>query len=153
MLERLGLAAGSPFPGRSLADYWVSTSGLVPRGTTPVLSEHATESAFTQPADHQNLRRRDVQMSVVGRGRHFVRDGFGIEQLYDVNRDPFETVNLMDSTEGRNEAAIFRRMLYDELARNTGSDEAERSYLGAYRQWLKEIVEEKTAVRARIGSE
>ena len=70
VLDRLGLSAGSPFPGQSLAAYWSSTPGKSLPELTPVLSEHATETAFRQPAAEQSLRRRDVQMSLVARGRH-----------------------------------------------------------------------------------
>ncbi len=107
-----------------------------------MLSEHATETAFGQPAAEQSLRRRDVQMSLVVRGRHYIRDGFGSEQLYDLALDPFETVNLIGSTEGKQAVGAFRRMLLDVLAENPGSIEAENSYLTAYRQWLKSVVEE-----------
>jgi arylsulfatase A-like enzyme len=141
VLDRLGLAAGSPFPGQSLAGYWSSTPGKAFPESAPVLSEHATETAFRQPAAEQSLRRRDVQMSLVARGRHYIRDGFGSEQLYDLNQDPFETVNLMGAVEGKEAVGDFRRMLLEVLDRNPGAIEAEDSYLKAYRQWLKSIVD------------
>ena len=141
VLDRLGLSAGSPFPGQSLAAYWSSTPGKVRPESTPVLSEHATETAFQQPEAEKSLRRRDVQMSLVARGRHYIRDGFGSEQLYDLALDPFETVNLMGSAEGKQVVGDFRRMLLDVLTRNPGSTEAEDAYLAAYRTWLRSIVE------------
>jgi arylsulfatase A-like enzyme len=141
VLDRLGLSAGSPFPGQSLAAYWSSTAGQALPELAPVLSEHATETAFRQPAAAQSLRRRDVHMSLVARGLHYIRDGFGSELLYDVNRDPFETVNLMGAKEGTEVVADFRRMLLEVLDRNAGAIESEDAYLKACRQWLRSIVD------------
>jgi arylsulfatase A-like enzyme len=142
VVERLGFSAGSPFPGHSLAAYWSLTPGKVPAEITPALSEHATETAFQQPEAEKSLRRRDVQMSVVARERHYVRNGFGSEQLFDLSQDPFESVDLMGSTEGKQVVVDFRRMLLDALAHNPGSAEAESAYLKAYRQWLKSDAEQ-----------
>jgi len=147
VVDQLGLSAGSPFPGRSLAAYWSLTRGAVPPEVTPVLSEHATETAFRQPEAEQSLRRRDVQMSLVARGRHYVRDGFGSEQLYNLTQDPFESVNLAGSADERQNVDVFRRMLLDVLAHNPGTIDAENAYLIAYRQWLKSIVAENAPAR------
>jgi arylsulfatase A-like enzyme len=147
VVDRLGLEAGSPFPGHSLAAYWSLKPGQHPQEMTPALSEHSTETAFRQPAAEQSLRRRDVQMSLVARGRHYIRDGFGSEQLYDLSQDPFEKVNLMGSTEGKQAVGAFRRMLLDVLVHNPGSIEAENSYLTAYRQWLRSLVDENPPAR------
>ncbi len=140
VVDRLGLSAGSPFPGHSLAAYWSPTPGQAPE-ISPALSEHATETAFQQPEAGQSLRRRDVQMSLVAQGRHYVRDGFGHEQIYDLNRDPFENSNIMGSSEGSQAVNVFRRTLLDVLARNPGATEAENAYLEAFRQWLNSLVE------------
>ena len=51
VVERLGLASGSPFPGRSLARFWQPLGGgLDPRPTTWVMSEAAvTTGVFRIP--------------------------------------------------------------------------------------------------------
>ncbi len=151
VVDQLGLTAGSPFPGRSLAAYWSLTRGAHP-DITPVLSEHATETAFEQPEAEKSLRRRDVQMSLVARGRHYIRDGFGSEQLYNLGQDPFESVNLAGSAEGKQGVAIFRRMLLDVLEQNPGTVAAENAYLIAYRQWLESIIEEIPQARQPISA-
>jgi arylsulfatase A-like enzyme len=68
VVDQLGLAAGSPFPGHSLADYWFLAPGEVPPETTPALSEHSGCSAF-EAQDARSLSRRDVQMSLAAMGR------------------------------------------------------------------------------------
>jgi arylsulfatase A-like enzyme len=140
VVDRSGLSAGSPFPGHSLAKYWFSSSGKTLPEITPALAEHTPATAFEQPAAEKGLGRRDVQMSLVAHGRHYIRDGFGAEQLYDLRIDPPERVNLIDSTEGRQLAGTYRKMLLDELNASPGSVEAENAYLKAYRQWLESLV-------------
>jgi arylsulfatase A-like enzyme len=147
VLDRLGLSAGSPFPGRSLAAHWSAMPGQTTPETSPALSEHATETAFQQPEAGRSLRRRDVQMALVARGRHYIRDGYGAEQLYDLTPDPFERVNLIDSTEEKEVAGVLRRTLLDVLTHNPGSTETENAYLNAYRQWLSSLIDESPPSR------
>ena len=139
VIDRLGLKAGSPFPGRSLAAYWSLSPGQATSEITPVLSEHTPATAF-QPTTETGLRRRDVQMSLVAHGRHYIRDGTGGEQLYDLGIDRPELVNLIDSAEGQQLAGTSRRMLLNELNASPGSVEVEYAYLKAYRQWLQSLV-------------
>ena len=80
-------------------------------------------------------------MSLVASGRHYIRDGTGSEQLYDLRRDPSELVNLVDSAEGNQVLGAFRRMLLDVLTDNPGSIEVENAYLKPFRQWLKSLVQ------------
>jgi hypothetical protein len=87
-------------------------------------------------------------MSIVALGRHYIRDGMGSEQLYDLRRDPFEMANLMGSADGAREVGVFRRMLLKVLSDNPGSIEVENAYLKAYRQTLASMVEESPAARA-----
>jgi len=146
VVDRLGLSAGSPFPGHSLAAYWFLTPGQVPPEVTPALSEHSTVTAF-QPQDERSLSRQDVQMSLVALGRHYIRNGEGSEQLYDLRRDQVESVNLIDSAEDKQVAAVLRRMLLDVLTDNLGSIEAENAYLKPYRQWLESVVHSRSGRR------
>ncbi len=46
VVDRLGLSAGSPFPGRSWAVDWGLAAGRVPPPTTPAFSEQANAAAF-----------------------------------------------------------------------------------------------------------
>jgi arylsulfatase A-like enzyme len=151
VVDQLGLSAGSPFPGRSLAASWSLTPGQAPPEIAPVLSELATVTAF-QPQAASGLGRRDVQMSLVAQRWHYVRGGLGSEQLYDLGLDRLESVNLIDSAQVKPVAGALRQRLLDELTNNPGSTEAENAYLKAYRQWLKTIVDESPAAGARTSA-
>lgn len=144
VVDLLGLAADSPFPGRSLAAHWRRRTGAAPPETTPALSEIAHATAF-QPQDRGGLKRQGVQMSLVARGRHYVRDGNGAEHLFDPIHDPYERTDLMNSEVGAREAGAFRKMLLEVLAAAPGSIEVERAYLRTYRQWLRSLVSEATS--------
>jgi arylsulfatase A-like enzyme len=139
IVDQLGLAAGSPFPGHSLARLWSSTPGLSPPEITAAFSELAQASAF-EPQTGRS--RRGLQMSLVAFGRHYIRDGTGTERLFDLARDPFETANLAISAEGSQMVGTFRRMLLKLLTDNPGSIEVENAYMKPYRQWLKILVNE-----------
>ena len=54
-------------------------------------------------------------MSLMSPGWHYIRDGTGPEQIYDLSRDMGEQTNLIGSAEGKKEVGIFRRMLLDML--------------------------------------
>ena len=118
VLDWLGLSSGSPFPGRSLAAYWRQAPGQSLPQSEPVLSEHATETAFGQPVADHSLLRRDVHMSLAARGRHYIRDGFGNEQMFNLSQDPFETVNLLGSPAEKPVLAALRRILLEILAQS-----------------------------------
>jgi len=150
VVGELGLSAGSPFPGHSLAALWPSTPGRSPPEITPAFSEIALATAF-QPQPQGVLSHRGVQMSLVALGRHYVRDGMGSEQLYDLSRDPFETVNLAGSADCNQVVGVFRRMLLKFLTDNRGSIEGENAYLKPYRQWLNSLVEEGPPAREVIS--
>jgi arylsulfatase A-like enzyme len=152
VVDQLGLSAGSPFPGHSLAALWRSTPGRSPPAITPAFSEMAQAVAFqAQPQGRPS--RQGLQMSLVALGRHYLRDGRGTEQLFDLGRDPFETVNLMGSAEGNRDVGLFRRMLLQVLNDNPGSIEVETAYLKAYRQSLASLVEESPTARAPISAQ
>ncbi len=140
VVDVLGLSAGSPFPGRSLAAYWNSAPGSAPAETTPALSELVRSAAF-RPLAGRGLSLEGFQMSLVALGRHYIRDSRGGEQLYDLDRDPFERRNVIDSPEGQQAVGTFRRMLLEVLTANPGSIEVEKAYLKPYRQWLTSLVE------------
>jgi hypothetical protein len=80
-------------------------------------------------------------MSLVAEGRHYIRDDSGCEHLYDLNNDPYEEDDLVNSRAGRPLLGVYRRMLLDALTANPGSIEAESAYLRGFKQWLKSAVE------------
>lgn len=87
VVDLLGLSAGAPFPGRSLAGHWVTPGGadtafsmlkrgLVRQGWYPI--GRGSEMYSLTTSDH-----------------HYVRNGDRSEELYDLRRDPGEFRNLV----------------------------------------------------------
>src|SRR5262249_8676817 len=65
VVDRLGVADGSPFSGRSLAAYWGLAPGQVPaEATTPAFSEQSNATAF-QPRPGPGGGQPGFQMSIV----------------------------------------------------------------------------------------
>jgi arylsulfatase A-like enzyme len=146
VVDQLGLSTGSPFPGRSLAASWWPAPGQASSVSSPALSEHANATAF-QPQPGRSLSRQGFQMSLIALGRHYVRDGMGAEQLYDLRSDPFEQVNLIGSAAGDRVVGIFRERLLEALTDDPGSTEVENAYLKRYRQWLRSSIPESAPPR------
>jgi arylsulfatase A-like enzyme len=144
ILDQLGLAEGSPFPGHTLAAYWWLTPGQAPPIISPALAEQAYAAAF-EPRKDRSQSVRAFQFSLVAQGRHYVRDHNGSEQLYDLNSDQYEHFNIANSSGGGQLVGVYRRMLLDALTANPGSVEAENGYLGAFKQRLKSDVFESSS--------
>jgi arylsulfatase A-like enzyme len=145
VVDLLGLSAGAPFPGRSLAAYWRLPPGDVSSVVaSPALSEQASAIAFQDQSGHVRGH-PGFQMSLVAADHHYIRDGMGAEQLYNLTTDPYELANLASSTHGNDKVAVFRKMLLGALTDNPGSSEVEKAYLTTYRKQLGELVRENTA--------
>jgi arylsulfatase A-like enzyme len=151
VVDLLGLSVGVPLPGNSLAAAWWTRPGETLPVSTPAFTEVANRTAF-QSQPQRGRRRRGFQMSILTSGGHYVRDGMGAEQLYALFRDPYETVNLIGSAEGKQVVGMYRRMLLKFLTDNPGSIEVETAYLTPYRQLLKALVDEDPAPRASISA-
>ena len=136
VLDQLGLADGSPFPGHSLAAYWRVTPGQKPPLISPAISEQVKATA-----SELQTGLCAFQLSLVAQGRHYFRGHSGREHLYDLNSDPYEQVDLVNSPGGGQLVRAYRQMLLDALTANPGSIEAENAYLGAHKQWLKSASE------------
>jgi arylsulfatase A-like enzyme len=143
IVDQLGLSAGSPFPGQSLAAFWSTPSGQVPPQITPALSEMAQALAF-RPEQRGKPTRGLVQMSLVSPGWHYIRDVVGPEQLYDLIRDSSELHNLVATPEADPVLDVFRRALVDVLTKDVGSTEVENLYLERYRRLLQSEVQTNT---------
>lgn len=124
VVERLGLAARSPFPGRSLARCWepASARGAIGRGE-PILSE---VSVRDKPAKRLNPKLAPAQLgpmsSILTGGKVYIRDALGREELYDVASDPDEAHDLARSPGSR---ADLERCRIG-LDRLVGGDEVRR---------------------------
>ncbi len=151
VVDLLGLSAGSPFPGRSLAAYWHTVPGNLTQSiTTPALSEEVSATEF-QPQPGSGRGHIRFRMSLVGSGHHYLRDGMGTEALYDLRTDPFEMVNLVGSSYGNQAVEVFRKKLLEVLTDNPGSIEVNKAYLDAYKQGLKALIAESSPRRVAAG--
>jgi arylsulfatase A-like enzyme len=139
VVDLLGMPS-SPFPGHSLAAYWKQSAGQTsPDLASPAFSERASELAF-QKQPENGRKHEGVEMSMVTSGYQYIRNGHGVEHLFDLSLDPYEYGDVIDSTSGQAKLPMLRKMLLDVLSSQPGSSEVENAYLGGYRSWLEELV-------------
>ncbi|WP_435006103.1 sulfatase-like hydrolase/transferase [Tundrisphaera lichenicola] len=110
VVERLGLDAGSPFSGRSLARYWTLDPSGTTREASPILSEieappEADPNLGDSPATRGPMR------SIVEGCFHYIRDGLGSEELYQIEEDPGELDNIAGSPKHTATMEKFRRSI------------------------------------------
>jgi arylsulfatase A-like enzyme len=107
--DRLGLGRDAPFPGESLARYWVPGGAAGPPRAEPLLMETG------QPVFLPNQGREPVAQgpmsSLVASGMHYIRSAQGREELYLLATDPEERVNVAGSPMGRVAVQGFRQQL------------------------------------------
>jgi arylsulfatase A-like enzyme len=87
VVDLLGLAQQSPFPGRSLARHWASEARHARVAEEPILGETADETSAI-PIGAKTAR------SLLADGKLYIRTKAGREELYDVVADPAESKNL-----------------------------------------------------------
>jgi len=114
-VDLLGGGKESPFPGRSLARYWAGSSDEG-QDKEPLVAEVSRTRWQRRwfPASKGDMK------SLVHRGMHYIRNGDGVEELYDVARDPWERHDLARSDEGREMLSEFRATL-EGMIRRPGS--------------------------------
>jgi arylsulfatase A-like enzyme len=108
VVERLGVGPeASPFPGRSLARAW---SGAVDVAAEPLRSD--VEAA---PEDDPNRgaspARRGPMTSLVADGLHYIHNGDGREELFDLAADPHEAHDLAAAADSAVALRAFRARL------------------------------------------
>lgn len=106
VLDLLNLSEPYPLPGESLANYWEPVHGL-PRERTALLSE--VEQGINlppwSPVSKGNMK------SVVVNGLHYIRNGDGAEELYDLASDSAERHNLAGDASSQTLLEECRRSL------------------------------------------
>ena len=114
VVDLVGLADRSPFPGSSLSRHWQTTNGTRSPLRDIVLSE--VNRGFVEqewyPIAKGNMK------SLMTDRHHYIKGGDGREELYDFENDPLENHNLAKSKEGRLMLARFRTSLEKILVRN-----------------------------------
>ena len=141
VVDLVGPIASAPFPGRSLTADWKAPSERTSaQNTSPAFSERADRTALDEhPTEF--LSAGWFQMSLVASNKHYIRDALGIEQLFDLDHDPYEYDDLMSRADGEQRVGFYRKKLLDVLADNHASAEVENSYLKPFRDQLKALVE------------
>lgn len=92
VLHALGLEEASPIPGRSLAATWQASADAP---ASPLLSEF---DHFDWAKAWTPIHRGDMKSLVAG-PLHYIRNGDGIEELYDAVRDPAAVHDLSTTPE------------------------------------------------------
>ena len=110
-----GLGGASPFPGRSLARHW--DPATTPGESDPSLAEVDGPAKSTPNLGRSPAFRGPMKALVSGRDV-YIRNGDGVEEVYDLATDPSQTHNLVDSP------ALLPRLeaLRGDLDRMTGDD-------------------------------
>lgn len=126
VVDQLGLAAGSPFPGQSLARFWRGAEGAGPTTEAPVYSEAGVAASVDPKTRAAHARRvstnaelppalRGPMASLLSEGMLYIRDALGHEELYDLPKDPAESKNLAGDEAAR--PALDRlRAAFDRVA-------------------------------------
>mgnify|MGYP001051937360 CR=1 FL=1 len=148
--DLLGLSEGSPFPGRSLAEYWRTSPGqAAARLASTAFSEKVDETVLQTPRGDSV-----VQMSVVAPyGVQYIRTSDGTEGLFNLWRDPMGMTDVLGTPEGNALLQPSRKLLLEVLEQDAGTVEVEAAYLKAFRRDLAETVKrgdaEKLSARDR----
>jgi len=91
------------FPGRSLAAVWTGNGS-----TRDTLLAGVPQGINTPP---QEPVTRGNMSSVLVHNLHYILNGDGVEELYDLSKDPAENVNLAKSPDYQRETANLRAVL------------------------------------------
>ncbi len=106
VIDLLDLPDDGLFPGRSLGRYWTESGNEEPEGFSPVLSElnHASWKVGAPVA------KGDMKSLIIG-DIHYIRNGDGTEEIYDLRHDPAEQNDLVGSPEQQLMIEKFRSSL------------------------------------------
>ena len=155
--RRWSTAWGSPRARPSRADRWPPTGACRPAGCPRSPPPRPSRSRRTgrpgsmlRPQPGRGGLEPGFRMSLVAWTFHYIRDGEGGEQLYDLIDDPFESTNLIESAENKPVVASFRAMLLGVLTEEPGSDAVERTYLRGFRESLATVVRQGSPAHRRL---
>ena len=121
VIDLLRSAGAAAMPGRSLAFYWDSTSKAYGLAASPLLSEVNRPSS---PPAWYAVAKGDMRSIIVGT-QHYIRNGNGREELYDIVMDPWETADLSRTEAGKASLNGLRETLRSALSlgvRSAASD-------------------------------
>jgi arylsulfatase A-like enzyme len=120
VFDLLGPGGDANFPGHSLASSWAPSTGTGGMPRSPVLSE--VSSPGNAPSWYA-VARGEMKSIIVGR-HHYIRNGDGREELFDIMADAWETTDLANTPQGRAVIVTARAALDSSTRRNVGDQPA-----------------------------
>ncbi len=119
VVDLAGLGDHTPFPGRSLARCW-DPAMTADADDGAVLAE-VDEPAQASPNQGRSPIFRGAIRAVIADAKAYIRNGDGVEELYDLASDPGESHDLADLPGSRPVLERFRGELRRLTAEETGS--------------------------------
>jgi arylsulfatase A-like enzyme len=114
VVELLGLARNSPFPGRSFARLWGPSGERDPLAAVPLLME-AEKPPLLVNQGREPAAKGPMKALIAG-GMHYIRSADGLEELFSLNSDPDERFNLAGLPAAQAALQGFRRALQEMLS-------------------------------------
>jgi hypothetical protein len=105
------------FPGNSLSRHWANSTALERSEETPVLSEL---SKVTSRPEWFPASKGDMQSLILDR-YHYIKNGDGREELYDIESDPWEKRDLAGKELMARRIGAFRNHLQTVVKPNRAS--------------------------------
>ncbi len=115
VIDLLGLGRDSPFPGQSLTRFWRRPSQVVVSPANPLLMETGKPELLTNQG--REPAAKGPMKSLIARGMHYIRSADGFEELYMLNADPEERINMAGAVNGPANLERFRDILGSMLKR------------------------------------
>src|SRR5262249_36587999 len=109
------------FPGRSLARFWHPNDGAAPPAFEPLLMETEEPTLLTNQG-REPVAKGPMKAMVAG-GMHYIRSGDGREELYALNADPEERMNVAGLPEAQQTLEGFRGALRSMFRRRPRGEE------------------------------
>jgi arylsulfatase A-like enzyme len=115
VLDLLGIGRSTAIPGQSLARFWYLRDGAAHPRAEPLLME--TDRPLLLTSQGREPAAKGPMNSVVAAGMHSIRAGDATEELYHMNSDPEERMNLANRLEFKAVLENFRIGLQSMLRR------------------------------------
>ncbi|TDI93313.1 MAG: DUF229 domain-containing protein [Caldithrix sp.] len=121
ILDLLNLEESSPFPGASLARYWTEGDDRT-FSETPLISVLQKGLRLPKRALQRMPHRKGDMSSIILGKWHFIKNGDGTEEMYNINIDFEEESNLAGIEEYEKELKKCRETLDSTLKRGAASN-------------------------------
>jgi arylsulfatase A-like enzyme len=110
VIDLLGLGPAHPFPGRSVARYWQSRDQKSVRVVADPLLMETTKPELLMNGGREPAAKGPMK-AVIAAGMHYIQMADGSEELYKMNSDVEEKVNLEDEASALPVFLQFRDLL------------------------------------------